>query len=239
MRREYHRWYSPALGRDMELLRFGHAGARVVAFPSSMGRFCEWEDFGMIGALAEHLERGWIQLTCVDSVDAESWYAKGRGVGDRARRHVEYERYILEEVLPFTRDGNANPYLIVTGASFGAYHAVNFGLRHPDIADRVLGLSGLYDIKELTGGWSDDTVYFNNPCDFMVHEHDPARLALLQRLDLVLAIGRDDAARANNEYLSGVLTAKHIPHALRVWDGWAHDWPYWRQMIVRYIGGDG
>ncbi|MGD8805869.1 MAG: esterase, partial [Chloroflexota bacterium] len=27
MKREYHRWYSPSLGRDMELLIFGHAGA--------------------------------------------------------------------------------------------------------------------------------------------------------------------------------------------------------------------
>ena len=26
MNREYHRWYSPSLGRDMEMLIFGHAG---------------------------------------------------------------------------------------------------------------------------------------------------------------------------------------------------------------------
>jgi esterase/lipase superfamily enzyme len=28
-----------------------------------------------------------------------------------------------------------------------------------------------------------------------------------------------------------------IRHALRIWDGWAHDWPYWQQMIRTYIGG--
>src|SRR5689334_13567245 len=32
MHREYHRWYSPVLGRDMEMLVFGHAGARMLAF---------------------------------------------------------------------------------------------------------------------------------------------------------------------------------------------------------------
>ena len=53
MQRVYHRWDSPALGRPMELLVFGHAGARVVVFPTSMGRFFEWEDRGMVGALAE------------------------------------------------------------------------------------------------------------------------------------------------------------------------------------------
>ncbi len=29
MKREYHKWSSPALGRDMELLVFGHAGLPV------------------------------------------------------------------------------------------------------------------------------------------------------------------------------------------------------------------
>lgn len=74
MNREYHRWYSPALNRDMELLIFGHAGARVLVFPTSMGRFFEWEDRHMISALREHINNGWLQLFCVDSVDSESWY---------------------------------------------------------------------------------------------------------------------------------------------------------------------
>ncbi|HXY29599.1 MAG TPA: alpha/beta hydrolase-fold protein [Gemmatimonadaceae bacterium] len=236
MLREHHRWHSPSLGRDMELLLFGHAGARVLVFPTSMGRFFEWEDRGMIAALAHHLEQGWIQLFCVDSVDSESWYAKGRHPAERAWRHSQYERYLIDEVLPFTRN-NPNPYLMTTGASFGAYHAVNLTFRHPELVGRVIGMSGLYDIKQMTDGYSDDTVYFNNPCDFLVHEHDAWRLDRLRRVEIILATGRDDGGRANNEYLSGVLWSKQIPHALHLWDGWAHDWPYWQQMIVRYIGG--
>ena len=54
MNREYHRWHSPALGREMELLVFGQGGARMLAFPTSMGRFYDWEDRGMVGALAAH-----------------------------------------------------------------------------------------------------------------------------------------------------------------------------------------
>jgi esterase/lipase superfamily enzyme len=98
-------------------------------------------------------------------------------------------------------------------------------------------MSGLYDIKQQTDGYSDPLVYLHNPCDFIQHEHDAARLALLRRLDIVLAVGRDDGLRPNNEYLSGILWSKQIGNALRIWDGWAHDWPWWRQMIVRYIGG--
>ena len=51
---------------------FGHHGAPVLVFPTSKGKFYEYEDRGMVGALNDHLERGWIQLYCVESVDAES-----------------------------------------------------------------------------------------------------------------------------------------------------------------------
>jgi esterase/lipase superfamily enzyme len=221
----------------MELLVFGHAGARVLVFPTSLGKYFEWEDRGMIGALSEHLERGWIQLYCVDSVDAESWYAKWAHPSGRALRHIQYENYLLNEVLPLSLQKNSNPYLIVTGASFGAYHAVNFACRHPDKADRVIGMSGYYDIKRWTGGYSDDNVYFNNPCDFIQHEQDPYRLAQLRHLDIILAIGRDDSGRPNNDAFSNILWSKNIWHAYRLWDGWAHDWPWWRDMIRLYIGG--
>jgi esterase/lipase superfamily enzyme len=237
MNREYYRWYSPSLNRDMELLIFGHAGARMLVFPTSLGKFYEWEDRGMIWALREHLERGWIQMCCVDSVDAESWYAKWAHPGGRAWRHVQYENYIVYEVLPLMASKNWMPYLIVSGASFGAYHAVNFALRHPDVTNRVIGMSGIYDIRRWTDGYVDDNVYFNNPASYLENEHDAGRLALLQRLDITLAIGRDDANRGNTEHLSKLLWDKGIWNAVRLWDGWAHDWPYWQRMIQLYVGG--
>lgn len=235
--RAHHRWHSPSLGREMELLVFGRAGARVLVFPTSMGRFYQWEDFGMVDALGEHLHRGWIQLFCLDSVDEESWYNRAIHPSDRARRHLQYEGYVLTEVLPFTRETNPDPFLIVTGASFGAYHAVNLAFRHPHLVGRVVGMSGLYDIKELTGGYEDELVYRNDPSHFMSRERDPGRLEALRNTDIILATGRDDAHRPNNEHLSGVLWDKGIWHALRIWDGWAHDWPYWQEMIRLYVGG--
>jgi esterase/lipase superfamily enzyme len=221
----------------MELLVFGHSGARAIAFPTSMGRFFDWEDRGLVAALSDQLEGGWLQLVCVDSVDAESWYNKSIPPGARARRHSQYDRYILSEVLPFTQSLNSNPFLILTGASFGAYHAVNFAFRHPETAGRVIGMSGYYDIKRFTDGYSDDEVYFNNPSDFTPLEHDPKRIEALRKVDIILATGRTDSGCANNLYLSGVLWSKDIWHALRLWDGFAHDWPYWQQMLKLYIGG--
>lgn len=238
MNREYHRWYSPSLHRDMELLVFGHAGARMLVFPTSQGRFFEWEDRGMVAAVSDHLQRGWLQLYCVDSVDAESWYAKWKHPVDRALRHEDYERYLLSEVIPFSEHRNANPFLITTGASFGAYHAANIAFRHPHRFGRVVGLSGLYDIRRFADGYYDHHIYRHNPAHFISDEHDSHRLDALRRLDIIIATGQDDAFRENNLHLSRILWEKGIWNALRLWDGWAHDWPWWQQMIRLYAGGN-
>ena len=43
--------------------------------------------------------------------------------------------------------------------------------------------------------------------------------------------------RAGNERLSTLLWSKGIGNALRLWDGWSHDWPYWEKMIHLYLSG--
>jgi esterase/lipase superfamily enzyme len=58
MNREYHKWYSSRLNRDMELLVFGHAGTPVLVFPTSRGRFFEYSDRGMIDAVSDKINRG-------------------------------------------------------------------------------------------------------------------------------------------------------------------------------------
>ena len=237
MNREYHRWYSPSLGRDMELLVFGHGGARVLVFPTSKGKYYEWEDRSMVGTLGDQIDQGWLQLYCLDSVDAESWYAWWKHPGARAWRQVEYENYILHEVLPLSWQKNQTPFLITTGASFGAYHAVNFALRHPGLVGRTIGMSGIYDISRWTDGYSDDNVYYNNPVAYIPNEHDGGRLDALRSVDIILAVGEGDSLRHSSEQLSTALWNKGVGNALRLWDGWAHDWPYWHSMIRQYIGG--
>jgi esterase/lipase superfamily enzyme len=51
---EYHKWWSPNLGQDMELKDTPPEGARRSCwqaghrFPTQGGRFYEYEDFGMV-----------------------------------------------------------------------------------------------------------------------------------------------------------------------------------------------
>jgi esterase/lipase superfamily enzyme len=237
MHRAYHRWDSPSLGRPMELLVFGHAGAPVIVFPTSQGRFYEYEDRKMVDTLAHHLEQGWIQLICVDSVDAESWYCGWAHPRGRLHRHDQYEHYILHEVLPFIRSQNSNPFTMLHGCSFGACHAMLLGLRHPAYFRRVIGFAGYYDMRRFLDGYHDEEVYYHNPAEFVASLQEGQYLQDLRRLDIIMAIGRDDSAAGTNRQLSDALWSKQIWHAMRWWDGWAHDWPYWQQMILQYING--
>jgi esterase/lipase superfamily enzyme len=112
-----------------------------------------------------------------------------------------------------------------------------FGLRHPTRFSRVIGLSGYYDMRRFLGGYDDEETYYHNPVQF-VAGLQPSQLAdEIRRVEIIMAIGRDDAAAGTNAQLSDALWSKGMWHAMRWWDGWAHDWPYWQKMIQIYIGG--
>src|SRR5580704_506556 len=106
MNREYHKWYSPRLGREMELLVFGHAGLPVLVFPTSGGRFYEFEDCGMVAALADKIDAGRLQFFCVDSVNLESWYNLRLPPRLRIARQMQYEDYLLREAVSLIRQKN-------------------------------------------------------------------------------------------------------------------------------------
>lgn len=221
----------------MELLVFGHAGPPMIVFPTSMGRFFEFEDRSMVSSLAHHIQQGWVQLYCVDSVDSESWYCNWAHPSGRLARHDQYERYVLDEVLPFVRSQNSNPFTMLHGCSFGAIHAMLFGLRHPDRFNRVLAFAGYYDTSRFLDGYYDEQVHHHHPINMIREMPEGELLERIRRLEIIMAIGRDDPAAWTNAQLSEALWSKGVWHAMRWWDGWAHDWPWWHQMIQRYIGG--
>lgn len=238
VKREYHKWYCGHLGRDMELLLFGHAGARVVAFPTRCGRFFDYENSGIIDCLRDKIEAGWLQVACVDSVDHESFYCNWSHPRGRILRHLSYERYILDEVLPLLSNVNPTPFQIVLGMSFGAYHAVNVALRHPHRFDRVIGISGRYDLtrsiegfRDLLDGYYDEDVYFNMPNHYLPNMHDDAHLTALRRLDIKLIVGENDPFRDDNRRLSESLWQKGIWHLFQTWNGRAHGVRRWREIV--------
>ncbi len=242
MNREYHKWWSPSLEREMELLVFGHAGVKVVVFPTRDGRFYEYENMGMIEALRPRIEGGEMQLFCLDGIYQETFYSTTTPPAERIRRHLEFENYILEEVFPFMEGRNPHTCVVSHGCSLGAYQAANVAFRHPQRFAKLVAFSGRYDLTEaveyfddLLESHYDETVYQNMPTHFLGNLKCPEMLAELKRMEIVLVIGEEDPFRPNNEQLCHILEGKGIGHELHYWAERAHRGHYWRQMAPLYV----
>ena len=188
--------------------------------------------------LADHIDQGWIQLFLLDHLPDETWYAEhlhpGRpGLAAPPVRSLPGERgpaLHREPQLEPVRDRHRRePRRLLRGlprlpasAPGEPDHRDERDLRHQATDRRLLGRTTSTPAIPPTSSGTSTT---------------PARLEAFRRQDIILAIGRDDPAYADNEDLSATLWSKGIGNALRIWDGWAHDWPYWEQMIRRYIGG--
>ena len=208
------------------VLVHGHAGRRVLVFPSAERDRYEWERQGMVDAVRDLLDAGRVQLWCVDSWDGGTWWDDWLPREERARRHEAYERWVLGRI-----EGDD---VITAGVSMGSYHAANLTLRHPHRFPLALCLSGVYDVAGL--GWGDrgDSVYFNNPVDYVPGlDGSPA--------SLLLVAGRgqwEDTTGALDSTLrfAELLRAKGIRHELDLWGEDApHDWPAWRAQLAKHL----
>jgi esterase/lipase superfamily enzyme len=220
----------------MELLLFGHAGLPVLVFPTSCGRFFEFEGNGMVEALRGQIDAGQLQLFCVDSVDAESWYNRGVSPRWRIARHVQYEEYILQEVLPLIQQRNWSPKRAAIGCSFGGFHAANIAFRHPDIFTGMLSMSGAFDLSGFLSGFHDADTYFNQPTQYLQNMSDPWFYQRYRHNTYVLAAGDWDICLGQNQRFADLLRWKDIPVRFDVWgERQEHDWPLWRRMVNTYL----
>lgn len=226
----------------MELLVFGHSGAKVLVFPTREGRFFDYENWGLVDALRPAIDGGHLRLFCVDGVDSESLYCHSAPPPARIERHRQYESYILEEVIPLMRAENGAPSLVVHGCSIGAYHAMNLALRHPALFCKVVAVSGRYDLTrpvgpftDLFSGYYSEDVYFITPNHYLPSLDDSRVLEAIRRLDITLAVGEHDPFCESNRALSQTLAGKGVEHRLAIWPGEAHRARYWREMIPHYL----
>lgn len=241
-KREYYKWYSQHLQRDMELLVFGTGGKPVIFFPTRTARFFDYEDWKVVEAFKDKLLAEEIQLYCIDSADQQSFYNKSIPPSERIKQHGLFEQYILQELMPFIRQKNSNPNFISAGCSLGAYHAVNLAFRYPLLFSKVLAMSGRYDLtlklsyfNDLFDGYMNDHIYSHTPTKFLPHIFNPHSLELLRKLDITIVIGEDDAFLENNNLLHQQLLDKLIEHKYFIWKGEAHKAQYWIQMVQLYF----
>jgi esterase/lipase superfamily enzyme len=224
------------------ILAYGSYGRPLLVFPAERGNRYEWEDRGMIHEVAGLIEDGRLKVYCVDSWDSATWQDERLPLEERARRHGAFEDWLASHVAPWIHaDCDGYQAIGVTGVSMGAFHAANLTLRRGDLFPFALCLSGIYDISRVGWGERGDSVYFNNPLDYVVHLHGDHLDWLRSRVLLLLVVGRgawEDSTGAldSTHRLAGLLADKGIPHELDVWgDDSPHDWPAWQRQIAHHL----
>jgi esterase/lipase superfamily enzyme len=228
---------------DRIVLAYGHWGRPLLVFPSESGGPWDWENTGMIGSIAGLIDAGRVKVYCADSFDEWTWADRSAPIEERARRHGAYEHWVLECVVPFVHhDCGGYQEIVTTGASLGAFHAVNFALKRADLFPLALGLSGVYDVGWM-GAWGErgDATYFNNPMDYVAHLDGDHLAWLRSRVSLLLVCGQGQwedttGALESTRRFAGLLAEKGIRYELDLW-GYdvPHDWPSWRAQIAHHL----
>jgi esterase/lipase superfamily enzyme len=229
----------------MELKVYGHWGRPFIVFPCSRGRYYDYEGMGMVAAVAGFIDGGKIELFAVDSIDAETWYNFGVSPAERNARHGAYDRYVVDEVGSFVRAHCRNPgqRIMTTGCSMGAYHALNFFLKHPDLFDGTIALSGLYRLDRREFGLTGHdlpAVYFNSPLHYLPGLEDPWFLERYRKADIIACVGQgawEDEMLEDTRQLARLFQAKAIPARVDFWGNDVnHDWPWWYRQMNHFLG---
>lgn len=234
--------WSDHLNREMYINRYGHAGIPIVVLPSSGGSHSEYADFGMIDACRSFIDNGHVQFFTIATIDNESWLAGWKSPHDQAEAHQAYEKYLISEAVPFISrmTGWFKP-MMITGCSMGAFHAMNFFLKHPDVFRKVIALSGIYDVRYFTGDYHNDPLVYNNsPADYIWNQNDSWFIDQYRESDIIVCSGlgaweHDGLPSFHN--LKKAFEEKQIPAWFDTWgEDVAHDWEWWRKQMPYYLG---
>jgi len=231
---------SSAMGRNVHLWSFGVVGQPVIVFPSNAGVAHEWDQSGMVEALGPWLAAGKIKLYCVESNVSRSFSGDGH-VDQRMRHHAAYERFVLDDLVPYIRRDCRSPQvkMVASGCSVGALYTSLFVLKHPETFARGLCLSGRYRASHFTGGQSNDDLYFNDPLAFLPNLHGGPLEHVRRQAHLTLVVGRgrfEGDCLPETLELGGLLHQKRIPNHVAVWgDDSIHDYGWWKKQVRHYL----
>jgi len=233
-------WRSDRLGRDITLVRWGEVGQPVLVFPTAGGDAEEIERFHLITVCKAFLEQQLVKIYSVDSLAGRAWLSEDNTSTAAARVQNQFDGALYHEVLPAIRsDCNDSEAEIVTaGASLGAFNALAFLCRHPDVCKLAICMSGTYGLEKFLRGPVNDEYYHCSPLHFVPNlQEDGDHLAQLRKRYVLLAHGQGEFESPEEDWkVERVLGPKGIPNRVDPWGKeWRHDWVTWRDMLPKYL----
>ncbi|MFN8609328.1 MAG: alpha/beta hydrolase-fold protein [Vulcanimicrobiota bacterium] len=231
-------YHSQVLNKQMPVAIYGHFGVPVVVFPTADQDFEEYERQGMIETLGPFINQGMVKLFCVSAINRESWMNRRISAPERAFRQSLYDRHVVEELVPLVyHDCHGKLPIATVGSSFGAYHAANELIKHPDIFRWCIAMSGIYDMSSYFDGHYDQNCLENNPCDYVARLQDSKRIKQLNQCSINVICGQGPWERVEwSRQLPQALARRGIEHNFDLWGhDVAHDWPWWKIQLGLYF----
>jgi esterase/lipase superfamily enzyme len=229
---------------SLTLIAHGHYGRPVLVFPSEQGRAWDFENNGMVDAVADLVEAGRVKLYCVDSADAYTWSDNSVSIEERARRHTEYEAWIVDQAVAWiAADCGGSTEIATLGCSLGAFHAANFALKRADLFPLAMCFSGNYDASSWNAwGERGEATYFSNPMDYVANMDGEHLDWLRGQVSLLLVVGQGAWEVHPTKSLPGtlafaqLLSDKGIRNELDVWGfDIPHEWSSWRIQLAHHL----
>lgn len=240
---------SSYLNEDLELIVYGRRGVPFIVFPTFDFSAGSWETAGMIEELSELIDAGRIQLFCTDSVDGSSWYAHGADLAYRAERQSAFLNYVQQELLPYvlTTSASSNEKAqlashspqkpILAGCGAGATNATAALLQHPELYGGLLALSGAFDARFYSDGFTNDEWLVSSPVD-LVQKLSEQQCKTLDELPLAFVCGQspDETGAETMRHMDELMAQLGIRASFEYWGfDVSHTWYWWKKMASELV----
>ena len=232
---------SPALGRNVHMWTYGHFGPPVVIFPSASGMAHEWDSHGLIEMLAPMISAGRFKLYCPESNVSEVWTKKDHPLHQRMQRNTQYERFLIDTLVPFIRADCRwkDAPITAVGCSLGGTYAANAALKFPTVFRDAICMSGRYLMTELTDGQINQDLYFSSPLHYVPGLEGAGLDHVRQNTHLTLVCGRgkwEEGCIEETIMVADLLRRKGIPHQRDIWGTDSiHDWDWWKKQVAKHF----
>ena len=124
----------------------------------------------------------------------------------------------------------------------GAYHSVNFFLRHPDLFAGTIALSGLYRLDRHEFGMNAEdiaAVYHNSPVSYLPGLSDPWYLDQYRESTIIVCAGQgawEEQTVEDTRALGHIFQTKNITAWVDYWGcDVNHDWPWWYKQMNYFL----
>ena len=219
--------------------KYGEGGRIILFFPDDEDSCEQLEQQGMIEACRPFLETGRCQIYALSTLDKETFDDLERPFTERVELYEQYVHTLKQTLLEPLKKENPYQLPLVAGCGRGAFHAMNFFCRFPDILGGALCISGFYQLDLLLGHNMNETAKENSPLLFMNHEWAAKHENDFIKSRIILSCGKSEDSKTaflQTLEMEKLLTSLEIPFFIDVWgEDVTATWPWWNKQVPYFF----